>query len=174
MSIESFNNNNGDLAEITLSIIIVNYNGRIFLQKCLQAVVRNVSCVHEVIVVDNNSQDGSREYLSLEWPDVRLICSDDNLGFARGKQPWRRVCSWQISVAAQQYTEMLQPVQPLVEYLDAHPDTAVIGGRLRNPDGSIRQASVGYDHNPSPPGVFLDAATHLYAFQSMADFRKTS
>jgi hypothetical protein len=42
---------------------------------------------------------------------------------------------------------MLEPFQPLLDYLEVHPETAVVGGRLCNPDGSV-QASVGYEHTP--------------------------
>ncbi len=134
-------------SEILLSVIIVNYNGLSFLEKCLQALSRNLSCLYEIIIVDNNSSDGSREYLLNSWPNIRLICSQNNMGFAKGNNLGAQHARGRFLLLLNNDTEILQPVQPLINYLKKHQDTAVVGGRLRYPDGSI-QASVGYDHSP--------------------------
>ncbi|MDP3564343.1 MAG: glycosyltransferase family 2 protein, partial [Methanoregula sp.] len=137
----------GNGEELYLSVIIVNYNGLSFLEACLQALSRNVSCPHEIIVVDNNSSDGSSVYISKVWPDVRLICSPDNLGFAKGNNLGAEYARGRYLLLLNNDTEILEALQPLLDYFEDHPDTAVVGGRLRNPDGSI-QASVGHDHAP--------------------------
>lgn len=134
--------------EPLLSVIIVNYNGRAFLEACLQSLSRNMSCPRsEIIIVDNNSSDGSREYLLSAWPEVRLISSPDNLGFAKGNNLGAASARGKFLLLLNNDTELLGSLRPLLDYLEDHPDTAVVGGRLRNPDGSI-QASVGYDHSP--------------------------
>jgi GT2 family glycosyltransferase len=69
---------------ITLSIIIVNYNGKHFLGDCLSSVLEQTDSSCEVIVVDNASSDGSVEYLQKTFPSVRLIISTINRGFAGG------------------------------------------------------------------------------------------
>lgn len=67
-----------------ISIIIVNYNVKYFLRQCLQSIyASNYDGSLEVIVVDNNSQDGSQEMLSKEFPQVKLIDSKENLGFSK-------------------------------------------------------------------------------------------
>ncbi|MBU0663465.1 MAG: glycosyltransferase family 2 protein [Proteobacteria bacterium] len=137
----------GEVDEITLSVIIVNYNGQPFLETCLRALSQNLSCRYEIIVVDNNSDDGSQDYLSKTWPGVQLICSPDNLGFARGNNYGAEQARGRFLLLLNNDTKMLEPFQPLLDYLDTHPDTAVVGGRLRNPDGSV-QSSVGYEHTP--------------------------
>jgi len=67
-----------------VSVIIVNYNVKFFLEQCLFS-VREALCKEpgEVIVFDNASSDGSREYLESRFPDVRFIWSGVNLGFAK-------------------------------------------------------------------------------------------
>jgi O-antigen biosynthesis protein len=67
-----------------LSVIIVNYNVKYFLEQCLFSVRAAMKQVGgEVIVVDNASQDGSRDYLASRFPEVQFIWNKENLGFAR-------------------------------------------------------------------------------------------
>ncbi len=147
MSLAPISDHTGPKGELLLSVIIVNYNGRSFLETCLQALLQKLPFLHEIIIVDNNSSDGSREYLLESWPDVILICSPDNLGFARGNNLGARHARGRILLLLNNDTKVLEPLQPLLDYLERHPDTDIVGGRLRNPDGSI-QTSVGYDHSP--------------------------
>ena len=70
--------------EIDISIIIVNYNVEYFLEQCLNSVMlaaKNVNC--EVIVVDNNSSDGSNEMLNAKFPKVQVIQNSENVGFSK-------------------------------------------------------------------------------------------
>ncbi|HHG83350.1 MAG TPA: glycosyltransferase, partial [Bacteroidetes bacterium] len=68
-----------------LSIIIVNYNVKHFIEQCLLSVREAMKGIDgEVYVVDNNSVDGSQEMLKEKFPDVILIESKENLGFSRG------------------------------------------------------------------------------------------
>jgi GT2 family glycosyltransferase len=65
-----------------ISVVIPNWNGRGWLPACLEALDRQRLAANEVIVVDNGSHDGSREYLAREWPQVKVIALDHNTGFA--------------------------------------------------------------------------------------------
>ncbi|MCJ7668226.1 MAG: glycosyltransferase family 2 protein [Anaerolineae bacterium] len=67
-----------------VSIIIVNWNGKHHLQRCLSAVLAQTYSNFEVILVDNGSTDGSAEFVSQQFPQVRLIRNAENLGFAKG------------------------------------------------------------------------------------------
>ncbi|PIE58726.1 MAG: hypothetical protein CSA33_02170 [Desulfobulbus propionicus] len=130
-----------------LSVILVNYNGKSFLDACLRAINRHVPVPHEVLLVDNNSSDGSCDYLKNTWPKVRLIQNKENLGFARGNNLAARDAQGQYLLLLNTDTEMLDSMLPLLEYMEKHPETWIAGGRLRNPDRSV-QPSVGYDHTP--------------------------
>ena len=67
-----------------LSIVIVNYNVRYYLEQCLLSVEKALSGVRgEVFVVDNNSTDDSMPYLKAKFPWVRYIENKENLGFSR-------------------------------------------------------------------------------------------
>ncbi len=69
-----------------VSIIIVNYNGKHLLGECLTSVfaIAYPKEAYEVIVIDNNSSDDSVAFLSSHFPNIHLIRSDENLGFAGG------------------------------------------------------------------------------------------
>ncbi len=83
---EQFNNNRGVHASvpILISVVIVNYNGKHHLERCLPSLAAQTCSSFEVIVVDNASSDGSVEWLRAEHPKVRLFCSPKNIGFAAG------------------------------------------------------------------------------------------
>jgi len=68
----------------TASIIIVNYNGRAYIDKCLDSLREGGQLGYEVIVVDNASGDGSAEHVAARHPQVRLIRTETNLGFGAG------------------------------------------------------------------------------------------
>lgn len=123
-----------------LSIIIVSWNTRQDLLRCLASVWDNPpSCSFEVIVFDNASTDGTPEVVSAEYPHVCLKTSPKNLGFARANNE-------AASLAQGQFWLLLNPdtiVHPgaldaLVRYLARQPHVAGAGPRLVNLDGSLQ------------------------------------
>ncbi|MFZ5432497.1 MAG: glycosyltransferase family 2 protein [Calditrichota bacterium] len=65
-----------------VSVIILNYNGLSFLPRCLESLRKTTYSPLEIVVVDNNSHDGSLEYLREQHPDVKLFPLNDNLGYS--------------------------------------------------------------------------------------------
>jgi GT2 family glycosyltransferase len=71
--------------QIQISVIIVNFNGQEYFKNCLNSLFRSLTGIsHEIIVVDNDSTDGSCNYLEESYPMVRIIRSKKNLGFGVG------------------------------------------------------------------------------------------
>lgn len=68
----------------TVSIIIVNWNGRHWLEKCLPSLFAQSFQDFETIVVDNNSTDGTVAWLRATWPQILVLAQSENTGFARG------------------------------------------------------------------------------------------
>ena len=66
------------------AVVILNYNGRKFLERFLPNVIENSSDVADVIVADNASTDDSVEFMRNNFPDIRLIINDNNGGFSTG------------------------------------------------------------------------------------------
>ena len=79
---------------MTLSIIIVNYNVKYFLEQCLHSVQKAIIGIDaEVFVVDNASQDASIEYLQPIFPRIKFISSRTNDGFAKANNKALPKCS---------------------------------------------------------------------------------
>ena len=71
---------------LDLSVIIVNYNVKYFLEQCLYSVIKACSGIQaEIFVVDNNSSDGSRAYFEGRFPQVDFTWQKNNTGFAKAK-----------------------------------------------------------------------------------------
>jgi len=68
----------------TISIIILNYNGKQFVDDCLSSVLNQTYNNYEVIFVDNNSTDGSADYAKSKYPAIKLIRNKGNYGYAKG------------------------------------------------------------------------------------------
>ena len=66
------------------SVIILNWNGKHFLQDCLSAMRRQTFRDFETILVDNGSKDGSVEYIRTQFPEVKMLALPNNLGFTGG------------------------------------------------------------------------------------------
>jgi len=66
-----------------VSIIIVNYNGKEFLQKCLESIISNNYKNFEIILVDNNSKEDTVNFVKKNYPDVFIIELDKNYGYAK-------------------------------------------------------------------------------------------
>ncbi len=121
-----------------LSILIVNWNTREDLRRCLASILAHPPRVsYDVWVVDNASTDGSSAMVAGEFPRVHLDVAAENLGFARANN--------RAAARAQgRFWLLLNPdtiVHPgaldaLVQYMEAQPRTAAIGPLLLNPDGS--------------------------------------
>jgi GT2 family glycosyltransferase len=75
-----------------LSVVIVNYNVRYFLEQCLLSVEKAIAGLDtEVFVVDNNSVDGSVSMVAMRFPWVKLIANKDNTGFSRANNQAMRI-----------------------------------------------------------------------------------
>ncbi|MCJ7491299.1 MAG: glycosyltransferase family 2 protein [Dehalococcoidia bacterium] len=123
-----------------ISIVIVSYNGREHLRRCLQSLAAHPPAVErEVIVVDNDSRDGSAPMVASEFPDVRLLRMPRNLGFAAGANRGAREAKGEAIVLLNPDSEVeADPFAPMLAYLREHDDTGVVAPRLLNPDGSLQ------------------------------------
>lgn len=122
-----------------VSIIILNYRSKGLVKQCVKTIgLFGTECMHETIVVDNDSGDGIAEMLKDEFPDVQFIASPGNVGYAGGN-------NLGLKSARGRYVLIMNPditvrpgaIDALVRYMDANNDVGVSGPRLMHPDGSI-------------------------------------
>lgn len=134
-------------SKLRLSIIVVNWNVRDLLEACLTSIQQNTRLSadeFEVIVVDNASEDRSADMVHDIFPDVRLIRSQENLGFARG-------CNAGYDISRGDFIFLLNPdtvildnaIDVVLDEMERRPDAGAIGCRLLNKDRSFQRSAGG-------------------------------
>ncbi|MFW5793722.1 MAG: glycosyltransferase [Bacteroidota bacterium] len=122
-----------------LSVIIVNYNVKYFLEQCLKSVFLASKGLNvEIFVVDNNSVDGSQEMIRKKFPHVHLIDNKENLGFSRANNQ-------ALSISKGRYALLLNPdtvveddtFRKVVSFMDEHPDAGGLGVKMLDGSGKF-------------------------------------
>jgi N-acetylglucosaminyl-diphospho-decaprenol L-rhamnosyltransferase len=123
-----------------LSIIIVNWNVRELLRVCLQSIARGLDGLEgEVIVVDSASADGSPDMLRQEFPSVRLIACNSNVGFSAGNNLGLAAARGEFVLCQNPDTEIVDDaLVSMLDYLSAHPDVGIVGPQLLNQGGKVQ------------------------------------
>ena len=125
-----------------ISIVIVSYNVREFLEQALHSLQQSLQHItHEIIVVDNASSDGTVPMLKRRFEDVSLIENSENVGFARANNQ-------ALALAVGDYVCLINPdtiVQEntfsiLLDFFQNYPDTGMVGCKVLNADGSLQLA----------------------------------
>jgi GT2 family glycosyltransferase len=131
---------------VDLSVIILNWNTRALLEKCLESLVCGQSEIAlEVIVVDNASEDDSREMVREKFPQVKLICNPKNVGFGAGNNVAIPEATGRYVMFLNSDTVVMAGALALmVGYADANPDIGVLGPKLLNGDGSLQYSCRSY------------------------------
>ena len=126
-----------------LSVVIVNYNVKYYLEQCLESVRRASQGLQvEVFVVDNLSTDGSVPYLRERFPEVTFIENNENVGFARANNQ-------AIRQSRGEYVLLLNPdtilcedtLRRFVDFMDAHPEAGAAGAYMLHADGTFAPES---------------------------------
>jgi GT2 family glycosyltransferase len=155
-----------------LSIVIVNYNVKYFLEQALLSVFRSKTDFDfEVFVVDNASVDGSVEMVNARFPEVRLIASEKNLGFSKGN-------NLAIRQAGGEFVLLLNPdtiiredtLQQVVSFMDSHQDAGALGVKMIDGQGQfLPESKRGF---PSPEVAFYKMSGLARIFPKSKTFGK--
>jgi O-antigen biosynthesis protein len=122
-----------------LSIVIVNYNVKYFLEQCLHAVAKAAENIDsEVFVVDNNSVDGSVNMVKEKFPDVKVIENHENIGFSKANNQ-------AIKISQGDYVLLLNPdtvveddtFEKIIAFMDSHPDAGGLGVKMVDGNGTF-------------------------------------
>jgi GT2 family glycosyltransferase len=155
-----------------VSVIIVNYNVKYFLEQCLLTVQNAISAIDaEVIVVDNDSSDGSVAWLKPKFPRVQFICNNRNLGFAKANNLALKQCRGE-------YVLFLNPdtlvpenaIQKSLDYIQQHPQAGALGIRMIDGKGIFLAESK--RSFPSPIACFCKLIGLAAIFPSSGFFNK--
>ncbi len=126
-----------------LSVVIVNYNVKHFIEQCLFSVLKaseNIAC--EVFVVDNNSVDGSVTLIKEKFPQVNLIVNKTNTGFSVANNQ-------ALKIAKGEYVLLLNPdtvvqedtFSKILAFMDEHPDAGGLGVKMLDGQGNFAPES---------------------------------
>lgn len=115
-----------------LSIIVVNYNTKELLQRCIYSIYSNGKNVDpEIWVVDNASTDGSAKILKDEFPKVHLIANEENVGYVRANNQAVRQARGRYILLLNPDTVILgNALERLVEFVDEHPLAGIVGPKV--------------------------------------------
>ncbi|MCB9502247.1 MAG: glycosyltransferase [Deferribacteres bacterium] len=131
-----------DNSEILISVIIVNYNVKEFVQQVLHSLQKSLTTIpSEIFVIDNASDDGSQKMVTDQFPQVQLIANKQNVGFSRANNQ-------AIHIAKGKYVVLLNPdtitqedtFSTLLQFMDSHEDAGMATCKVLNPDGSLQLA----------------------------------
>jgi GT2 family glycosyltransferase len=138
-----------------ISVIIVSYNTREMTIECLRTVYANLNDIRtEILVVDNNSRDGSADAIRAEFPNVHVIENERNTGFGAANNLAMRQAGGRYFLLLNS-DAFLTPgaLDSLLACAQSHPNAAVIGPRLSNEDGSLQVSCFRF---PSPTRAWLE------------------
>ena len=124
-----------------LSIIIVNWNTKDLLRKCLSSIYNNTDkLTFEVFVIDNASRDGSTEMVEKEFPQTRLTRNKENFGFARGNNQGFLQAKGKYVLILNPDTEVVNnALLDMVKYLESNEEAGAVSGRFIYPDGTFQR-----------------------------------
>jgi len=126
----------------TISVIIVSWNACDYLRQCLESIRQTgASDLHEIIVVDNASNDGSPQMVEQEFSEVKLIKANENLGFARANNLGLKQASGPL-IALINSDVILHPqcLQILRAFLECHPDVGLVGPKILDQEGHLQHS----------------------------------
>jgi GT2 family glycosyltransferase len=122
-----------------LSVIIVNYNVRAYLEQCLRTVFEALKGIDgDVFVVDNQSTDGSVEMVRAKFPQVKLMANTENVGFSRANNQAIRASTAEYSLLLNPDTVVGEDVfREVLKFLDAHPKAGGLGVKMIDGTGQF-------------------------------------
>lgn len=156
---------------IKLSIIIVGWNTREYLEGCLNSIYENPpSCKFEVIYVDNGSEDGSVKLVREQYPEAIIIENDENLGFQKANNQGLGIAQGQYIILLNSDTVILPGTfDKMLSFMEAHPEVGAASPKCLYPDGRIQWS---ISHFPSVRSLWWWFCSHHWGFRSLVRFRK--
>ena len=122
-----------------VSVIIVSYNVRSYLAHAIDAIIRSDYKNIEIIVVDNNSYDGTCEYLEENFASINVISNDVNVGFGRAVNQGAKIASGDYYLILNPDTIIEEDtVSLLVKHLADNKEVGMVGPKILNADGTLQ------------------------------------
>ena len=154
-----------------VSIIIVNYNGKELLQKCLDSLLKVNYDNFEIILVDNNSTDGTVEFITKNYPSLIIIKLDSNKGFAEPNNVAAKISKGKYLLFLNNDTVVTPNfISEMVKVMETDKKIAVCQSLLLKPDGSVDSSGDFIDHL----GVVYNSKTEIDEIREVSSARGAS
>jgi len=127
---------------LDLSIIIVNYNVKEFLQNLIHSIEKaSTKITKEIIVIDNASDDGSVEFLKEKFPQVKLIVNQKNLGFGKANNIGLKQATGKYILLINPDTIVAEDTfEKMIQFFETNKNVGLAGCKILNPDGTLQLA----------------------------------
>jgi GT2 family glycosyltransferase len=154
---------------MSISVVIVSWNAKSYLLKCLQSIVeQRHDDLIEVIVVDNASTDGSPEAVNEHFPAVTVIRNPDNYGFARANNIGIAATTGDYLMLVNSDVEVRPDCfRKMVAYMESHAEVGILGPKIVGTNGKTQRSCMGY---PSLWNTFTRALALDSMFPGSARF----
>ena len=160
-----------------VSVVIVVWNAKTYVLECLKSLREHCAGVYsEVVVVDNASSDGTPDIVAERFPEFYLIRNSENLGFARANNIGMSRCTGDFICLVNSDVKFTSDcITPMLEYLAAHRDVAMLGPQMLSADGEVRRSTMRFPTvwNNFCRALGLDVlfkGSSLFGGMMMADF----
>ena len=154
-----------------VSIIIVNYNGKELLQKCLDSLLKVNYDNFEIILVDNNSTDGTVEFITKNYPSLIIIKLDSNKGFAEPNNVAAKISKGKYLLFLNNDTVVTPNfIFEMVKVMETDKKIAICQSLLLKPDGSVDSSGDFIDHL----GVVYNSKTEIDEIREVSSARGAS
>ena len=146
-----------------ISVIIISFNGIDYIDDCLSSTTDSLKDTDfEIIVIDNNSTDGTVGFINRHYPQVHLIPNSSNLGFARAVNQGLKIARGQFILILNQDTKIINRAIPmLAEKMKNDNRIGAIGPKFISPDGRLQKSTRSF---PRYRDLFFELTGLAYLF----------
>ena len=125
-----------------LSIIIVNYNVKEFLQNLIHSIEKaSTNLTKEIIIIDNASDDGSVDFIKEKFPQIKLIANQTNLGFGKANNIGLKQATGKYILLINPDTLVAEDTfEKMIQFFESNKNIGLAGCKILNPDGTLQLA----------------------------------
>lgn len=151
------------MKQYDVSIIIVSWNTCDVLKNCLNSILRETqSHSYQIIVIDNDSKDGTQAMIRSNFPQIHLIENRENRGFAAANNQGLRVAQGRYCLLLNPDTLVLDgAIDKIIEYADHHPEYAVVGCQVMEDENKVQQTCCQF-HSALNTLIWLSGLSYLF------------
>lgn len=137
-----------DAMNFDFSVVVISHNGKDFLKKCLEALLKSNVKPKKTIVVDDNSSDGTEHLIKENFSDIHYVKNNSNKGPSAARNSGAALVQEEFIIFLDNDIAVREDsIAKLLQFLYVHDDAAIAGGKLINESGKTIRWNMGYDPN---------------------------